>query len=414
MTSTGNFFFGTPFPNFSVNNDRVLDNLRVRQPNTFKCPPATKQLINPNHDDEKGKPLPLSGDNNPVTNATLRSGCAQAGALVYCTTPILNKDGDNPATDGCRDGRNHLYFSNGDTWIPLSNCLPEDAVDCRCLGQKVLQRTGRCQVPYGYNDPADAGSQRWVPVDDRTDTTDGAPGQLGDSQSFVQIIVPPGNSPSYVDVKFQGYLAQRQVPDLPPADKVFLGIVVQTKEADGEWPVPPSKGNATPKKGHKSTAYQRAYTFLMGDAKERNGETKDDFAQQGFLWWKKNVISAELSGQVVNWSLTADLSDHVGEEVRIWIVTKSDDENPENIRNYIWTWGKTPFGAIPFTDTATATDATNTRIDNYEDLDDPSKLPAYFNSRPPGVDDNDNTPVNNYPPIILSASQPPSNVEVIE
>ncbi len=113
------FFFGTPFPNFTVNNDRVLDNLRVRQPNTFKCPPATKDLINPNVDDKDGKPLPLSGDNDPATNATLRSGVAQAGALVYCTTPIV-KEG----TDGCFDGRNHLYFSDGDQWIPLANCLP--------------------------------------------------------------------------------------------------------------------------------------------------------------------------------------------------------------------------------------------------------------------------------------------------
>ena len=116
------FFFGTPFPNFTVNNDRVLDNLRVRQPNTFKCPPATKDLINPNHDDEEGKPL--SGDNDPATNATLRSGVAQAGALVYCTTPIVKADYE----DGCFDGRNHLYFSDGNQWIPLANCLPHPEV----------------------------------------------------------------------------------------------------------------------------------------------------------------------------------------------------------------------------------------------------------------------------------------------
>jgi len=127
MTSTGNFFFGTPFPNFSVNNDRVLDNLRVRQPNTFKCPPAMKQLINPNIDDAEGNPL--SGSNDPATNATLRSGVAQAGALVYATEPIVNSNGGGKANDGCFDGRNHLYFSDGDQWIPLSNCLPQGA-DC--------------------------------------------------------------------------------------------------------------------------------------------------------------------------------------------------------------------------------------------------------------------------------------------
>jgi len=94
-----------------------LDNLRVRQPNTFKCPPATKDLINPNIDDEDGNPL--SGSNDPAANPTLRSGVAQAGALVYATEPILKS-----GTDGCFDGRNHLYFSDGDQWIPLANCLP--------------------------------------------------------------------------------------------------------------------------------------------------------------------------------------------------------------------------------------------------------------------------------------------------
>jgi len=129
------FFFGTPFPNFTVNNDRVLDNLRVRQPNTFKCPPATKDLINPNviveviHHDDKPDEYIYGGSNNPATNATLRSGVAQAGALVYATEPILNKDAPNIATDGCFDGRNHLYFSDGDQWIPLANCLPRDADD---------------------------------------------------------------------------------------------------------------------------------------------------------------------------------------------------------------------------------------------------------------------------------------------
>ena len=112
--------FGNIAPNFSVNNDRVLDNLRVRQPNTFKLPPATKNLIDPNvvNDDDK-----LVGDNNPVTNATLRSGVSQAGSLVYCTTPIINPLDDDPI-DGCFDNRNHLYFSDGDQWIPLANCLP--------------------------------------------------------------------------------------------------------------------------------------------------------------------------------------------------------------------------------------------------------------------------------------------------
>ena len=109
-------------PNFSVSNDRVLDHLRVRQPNTFKLPPATKTLINPNHENVDG--LAVWGDNSPVTNETLRSGVAQAGSLVYSTTPIL---ASGLVDDGCFDGRNHLYFSDGDQWIPLANCLPQDS-----------------------------------------------------------------------------------------------------------------------------------------------------------------------------------------------------------------------------------------------------------------------------------------------
>ena len=131
-------FGGNPFngPNFSVNNDRVLDHLRVRQPNTFKLPPATKKLIDPNILNDADK---LVGDNNPVTNSTLRSGVAQAGALVYCTTPILNPLWPALPTDGCFDNRNHLYFSDGDQWIPLANCLPssEPSSEGNCCGESL-------------------------------------------------------------------------------------------------------------------------------------------------------------------------------------------------------------------------------------------------------------------------------------
>ena len=108
-------------PNFSVSNDRVLNHLRVQQPNTFKVPPATKNLIDPNVPvDPAADPIVLIGDNDPATNSTLRSGVAQAGALVYSTTPIIASE----TPTGCFDGRNHLYFSDGDQWIPLANCLP--------------------------------------------------------------------------------------------------------------------------------------------------------------------------------------------------------------------------------------------------------------------------------------------------
>ena len=77
--------------NFTVTQDRVLDHVRVRQPNTFKIPHASKNLIDPNVENK-------DGDNNPVTNSSLRSGVAQAGALVYCTTPIIN-----PPPGSCED-----------------------------------------------------------------------------------------------------------------------------------------------------------------------------------------------------------------------------------------------------------------------------------------------------------------------
>ena len=108
-------------PTFNVFNDRVLDNLRIRQPDTFKLPPSV--TIDPNtlQGDE------LVGNNNPNTNPTLRSCIAQAGALVYATKPIVQ--GDPPS--GCFDGRNHVYFSDGDQWIPLANCPTEDfSVQC--------------------------------------------------------------------------------------------------------------------------------------------------------------------------------------------------------------------------------------------------------------------------------------------
>ena len=137
-----NFFFGNPVPNFTVSNDRVLDNLRVRQPNTMMVPPATQVLIDPNSPSSLEDPvLPgtLVGNNDPATNASLRSGVAQAGAVVYSTTPIMNPLGppdvdgktDVVPVDGCFDNRNHLYFSDGKNWIPLANCLENDGA---CVG----------------------------------------------------------------------------------------------------------------------------------------------------------------------------------------------------------------------------------------------------------------------------------------
>ena len=128
-----NFFFGNPIPNFTVSNDRVLDNLRVRQPNTMMVPPATQVLIDPNAPSSLDNP-PLAGNNDPATNDSLRSGVAQAGALVYSTTPIASSH--DPPVDGCFDNRNHLYFSDGKNWIPLANCLENDGA---CVGPQYAE-----------------------------------------------------------------------------------------------------------------------------------------------------------------------------------------------------------------------------------------------------------------------------------
>ena len=100
-------------PSFGITKDKVLDNLRVDSPTTLKLPPIAQ--IDPN------SPVPGIGNNDPDTNVTLRSKVPQAGAIAYCLKPVAR--GSPP--DGCLDGRNHLYFSDGNNWIPLANCLAE-------------------------------------------------------------------------------------------------------------------------------------------------------------------------------------------------------------------------------------------------------------------------------------------------
>ena len=159
-----NFFFGNPVPNFTVSNDRVLDNLRVRQPNTMMVPPATQVLIDPNAPSSLDNP-PLAGNNDPATNDSLRSGVAQAGALVYSTTPIANPLHPAPPVDGCFDNRNHLYFSDGKNWIPLANCLENDG---SVVGPQYSQM-------YYYNDnPQSYNPSSWTKVNLYTTTPSSA------------------------------------------------------------------------------------------------------------------------------------------------------------------------------------------------------------------------------------------------
>ena len=178
-----------PLTNFRISNDRVLDHLRVRQPNTFKIPPATRNLIDPNVPvDPDVVPIVLVGDNNPVTNSTLRSGVAQAGALVYCTTPIINPL-DDPPTDGCFDNRNHLYFSDGDQWIPLANCLPssEPSSGGGGGGGESFVISGGGDNPYSV-DPEDSGKTAFF---------------TGESISPQEIILPDISGPDSNGLRYK-------------------------------------------------------------------------------------------------------------------------------------------------------------------------------------------------------------------
>ena len=148
--------FNNPGPSFSVYKDKSLDNLRVESPTTFKLPPSAPNNIDPNfpHDGET-----LVGNNDPVTNFTLHEHVPQAGAFTYCTTRIANSNHPHPPTDGCLDGRNHLYFSDGNVWIPLSNCPPEPS-------EGIRGPTGPTGPPGQSGSPGGTGAQ-------------GAPGDTG-------------------------------------------------------------------------------------------------------------------------------------------------------------------------------------------------------------------------------------------
>ncbi len=165
--------YGNPMPNFNVRKDRVVNTIRVTDPATLHLPPASIKDINPQSPDP-----PNEGNNDPATNSTLRGsdsarGVAQAGAIVYCTTPIDKKW----TPDGCFDGRNHLYFSDGETWIPLANCLPKtirDPQPVNSLGLTVLR--GRRGSPFA------------PPL---ARITTGSDAQMGLAAGATEVIVPP-------------------------------------------------------------------------------------------------------------------------------------------------------------------------------------------------------------------------------
>ena len=59
--------------------------------------------------------LPINTSINPAEDDTRRINVPPEGSIVYCKKKA-------ESDDNCDGGRNHLYFSDGDQWIPLRNC----------------------------------------------------------------------------------------------------------------------------------------------------------------------------------------------------------------------------------------------------------------------------------------------------
>ena len=431
-------FFLQDTANFSVQRDHVFDHVQ----NLQRMGLPMGSWIDP------------SLGNDPAFNPTLRVNVQPKGSLVYCLEPAKLSDPDNHENpDGCFDGRNHVYFSDGDQWIPLGNCLPEqnpppkvvncergsaspvraakviprwndekcdlgnssliehwpsvvtvrpssilqpgeirlddskslrhssdgrsfhhvgfraakqledstvwrlplkDGKDhqrlvtngskelgwedscCDTLCTTVLTGPGRCQVPFGgeVDDP-----YPWVVLELANVGPD--PGDVA-GRFFCDIVVPIAPSPpqtsnrgpsgpttgpaSLINIEFSGYCFQRQQRDKKPADKLFLGLVIQEEITKGVFPPLPQNDAATPTvvaldQLTDKTVYQRAYIEV------------DD---------EKTVLNAEMICQLIRHTWTLNLKPYEGKLIRVWVVTKSNDEDPANVRNYIWIWGVNP------------------------------------------------------------------------
>ncbi len=67
--------------------------------------------------------LPINTTIDPEDDDTRRVNVAPEGSIVYC-----KKAAEDHCRDKCDDGLNHLYFSDGEQWIPLRNCRLPDSV----------------------------------------------------------------------------------------------------------------------------------------------------------------------------------------------------------------------------------------------------------------------------------------------
>jgi hypothetical protein len=71
-----------------------------------------------------------------------------------------------PDPDPCFDGRNHLYFSDGDQWIPLANCLPLPS-------DETVLKYGEMSFTNNEEATEDAGGAVWSTVHLLTSTYGG-------------------------------------------------------------------------------------------------------------------------------------------------------------------------------------------------------------------------------------------------
>ena len=65
-----------------------------------------------------------------------RFQCKKCSVAIQCQRAVVGVEQSVSSVrvygrpgDGCFDGRNHLYFSDGTQWIPLDNCVCEDEND---------------------------------------------------------------------------------------------------------------------------------------------------------------------------------------------------------------------------------------------------------------------------------------------
>ncbi len=292
---------GAPSFNFSVARDHIFDHIQ-----------NLKRLglpINTTIDPEQG--------NDPDSNPTLQVDVRPQGTIVYALKPAPVNSAD--PEDGCFDGRNHLYFSDGMKWIPLSNCPPDEKPEpptqlglthLRYPNKRLVTEEGGIQVPGIFKDP-------WRGVDGY-----GQPGfPANESNSYVDFTVPRNGR---VHIKFRGYMRQVERHDLLDADRLYLALIITPPGFNvGDTFTQPENTLA-------KTVFQRS--FVNPDLHILNLATMD-----------MQMVIGEwiLDSDSIGW---APLS-----KMRAWVVSKSSDSTILGVQNFEWTYGTgTGTSYVPF------------------------------------------------------------------